>query len=209
MTRVITIGREFGSGGAEVAGLLAGHIGWKLIDHAFIDTVAQLAKISPQEVERCDERIDSWFHRTVKALWHGGYEGVVTSAGGAAALFDADSMARLARHVIDEAAAVGECVIVGRGAQCILQDRSDAFHVFVHAPWEERLERVRRRLGPGSHPETVILETDRFRENYIRRYFNENWTDRHLYHLMVNSSVGLQPAAHAIACAARVEVRHA
>ncbi|HLK49439.1 MAG TPA: cytidylate kinase-like family protein [Bryobacteraceae bacterium] len=208
MTRVITIGREFGSGGAEMAGLLAELLGWKLIDRAFIDAVAELAKVSPAEVERCDERIDSWFHRAVKALWHGGYEGVASSTATAPLIFDADATARLARRVIDEAAALGECVIVGRGAQCILHDRATAFHVFVYAPWNERVDRIRRRLGCGD-PEAAIWNTDHFRENYIRRHFNENWTDPHLYDLMVNSCVGLGRAARTIACAAGLEVRRA
>src|SRR5579885_1959318 len=134
MIRVITIGREFGSGGAEVARLLAEQLGWKLVDRDFIDRIAQLAEVSPLEAERCDERIDSWFHRAVKALWHGGYEGSATSTGGESVVFDSDSMARLARRVIDEAASLGQCVIVGRGAQCILQQRKSAFHVFVYAP---------------------------------------------------------------------------
>lgn len=209
MIRVITIGREFGSGGAEVAGILSELLGWKLIDRAFIDSVAQLAKVSPLEVERCDERVDSWFHRAVKALWHGGYEGVATSAATAPPIFDADATARMARRVIDEAASLGHCVIVGRGAQCILQNHPGVFHVFIYAPWEERVERIRHRFGPGCNVESAILETDRFRETYIRRHFSEAWTDRHLYDLMVSSSGGLEPAARAIACAAELKVRHA
>ncbi len=209
MTRVITIGREFGSGGAEVARILADRLGWQLIDRAFIDHVARLAQVSIQEAERCDERIDSWFHRTLKALWHGGYEGVVTAAGGETVLFDSDTMARLAHRVIDEASSIGECVIVGRGAQCILHQHGAAFHVFVYAPWPERVERAGRRLGPECDAEAVILSTDRARENYIRRHFNQNWTDRHLYDLLVNSTVGLSRAAESVACAAGVMLKHA
>lgn len=209
MIRAITIGREFGSGGAEVAELLAQKIGWKLVDRDFIDRIAQLAQVSPIEAERCDERVDSWFHRTVKALWHGGYEGSATSTGGEAVVFDSDSMARLSRHVIDEAASLGECVIVGRGAQCILQQRRSAFHVFVYAPWPERVERVRQRMGNGIDAEATILDMDRFRESYIRRHFHQEWTDRHLYDLMVNSCVGLEQAAQAIACAAGLRSVHA
>jgi cytidylate kinase len=209
MTRVITIGREFGSGGAEVARLLAEETGWQLIDRAFIDRVAWRAKVSTLEAERCDERIDSWFHRTVKALWHGGYEGSATSTGGESVIFDSDAMARLARHVIDEAASLGECIIVGRGAQCILQRRKGIFHVFVYGPWHERIQRIHRRLGPDSDAETVILNTDRAREGYIRRHFSQDWTDRHLYHLQINSCVGLERAARAIACAAGIQANHA
>jgi cytidylate kinase len=208
MIRVVTIGREFGSGGAEIAGLLAEQTGWQLIDRAFIDRVAQLAEVSPLEAARCDERIDSWFHRTVKALWHGGYEGSATSTGGESVIFDSDAMARLARHVIDEAASLGECVIVGRGAQCILHRRKGVFHVFVYAPWPERVARARQRLGPDADAEAVTLQTDRSRENYIRRHFDQDWTDRYLYHLMVNSCVGLERAARTIACAAGIEAAH-
>lgn len=209
MIRVITIGREFGSGGAGVASLLAEYLGWKLVDRDFIDRVAQLAQVSPVEAERCDERIDSWFHRTVKALWHGGYEGSATSAVGESAIFDSDSMARFAGHVIDEAASLGDCVIVGRGAPCVLQQHRSVFHVFVYAPWTDRVERVRKRLGSQIDAEAVILSTDRAREAYIRRHFNQEWTDRHLYDLMINSCVGLETAAQTIACAAGLRSQHA
>ena len=55
-------------------------------------------------------------------------------------------MAALAQNMIHEAYQRGNCVIVGRGAQCVLRDRKDAFHVFIYAPWAERVARIRQRL---------------------------------------------------------------
>jgi cytidylate kinase len=186
--RVVTVGREFGSGGAQVAAGLARSLGWKLIDNALIKEIAQAAKVHQELVERCDERVDPWFHHLMKGLWHGGYEGVATTS--TISLFDSDVMAALARNVIEQAAGIGRCVIVGRGGQCILQGRDDVFHVFIYAPWEEKVERVRKRTANDVDAETLIIERDRARSAYIRRYFDQEWLDCHLYHLMISSSLG-------------------
>jgi cytidylate kinase len=114
---------------------------------------------------------------------------------------DADRLAVLGGRVIEEAAKAGRCVIVGRGGQCLLQGRSDVFHVFVYAPREERLRRLRERLGPGAEIELVLEETDRERTAYVRRHFGQSWLDPRLYHLMVNASLGEEAAVSAILAA--------
>ena len=202
--RVVTVAREFGSGGANIAALAAERLGWKLINNALITEVARAANVNPEAVIRCDERVDSWLHRVMKGLWHGGYEGVATSTPPEASTFDADTMARLSRCVIEEAAAMGDCVIVGRGGQCILQAREDTFHVFIYAPWQDKVQRVRGRSAPDTDAEALILETDRARSVYIRRYFEQDWGDRHLYDLMVSSHPGEQAVVSMILEAVRL-----
>ena len=72
MIRAITIAREYGSGGAVVARLLADRLGWRLLDRDLLNEVARAANVAPTVAERYDERIDPWFHRLVKhALWRG------------------------------------------------------------------------------------------------------------------------------------------
>jgi cytidylate kinase len=200
MIRVITIGREFGSGGALIAAIVAKRLGWKLLDKALVEEIARVAQINPSLAERYDECLDPWFHRLAKAMWQGGYEGVATSV---ERVFDADAMAALYRRVIEEAASIGNCVTVGRGGQCFLQNRKDVFHVFVYAPLEEKIERLRERISdPNADLAALAEETDRMRATYVKRYFGWEWTNHHLYDLMISSSVGLEAAASAILAAA-------
>lgn len=189
MTRVVTIGGEYGSGRAEIGRHLAGVLGWKLLDNELIERIAAKAHMDPDVVRHYDELIDPWFHRLQRALWRGGYEGVATTS---EAVFDADTMAAMARTIIEEAAQQGDCVIVGRGGQCVLQSRRDAFHVFIYAPYKERVARLRK--SGIKDPEREIEAVERTREVYTRRYYGQDWDNRHLYHLMICSSIG-EPAA--------------
>jgi cytidylate kinase len=202
MIRVITISREYGSGGAAIARLIAERLGWKLVDNLLLTEIAKQAKVNHQLAERYDETVNPWFNRLMKALWAGGYEGVASTVNSAD--FDADAMVVLCRRVIEEAATIGSCVIVGRGGQCILQENADAFHVSVYAPLEERVQRLRERHPPGTDVAALADETDRKRAHYIRHYFGHDWTNRHLYDLSICSSMGLEAAVAAILCAAHL-----
>jgi cytidylate kinase len=197
MIRVITVSREYGSGGAIIGKIVADRLGWKCVDDPVVTELARAANIDPNLAARYDECIDPWFHRMVKAVWRGGYEGVVSGSD----LFDADAMAELWHRAIVEAAAIGECVIVGRGGQCLLQDRDDTFHVSVYGPWNVKAEVLRTRVPAGTDIEAVARDVDARRAAYIRRYFDADWTDRHLYHLMICSAIGFETAATAILCA--------
>ena len=200
MVRVITISREFGSGGSEVARILAERLNWKLIDDPLVAEIAKRAHVSTELARRYDECVDPWFHRMFKALWHGGYEGVVSH--GELNAFDAEAMAGLWTRVIRESAQLGSCVIVGRGGQCLLQGRKDVFHVSVFAEMEQRVRNLRgvlrRHLPPGIDPQAMAQESDQRRSQYVRRYFGEDWKDYRLYHMVVNSAVGFEAAASAI-----------
>jgi len=199
MIRTVTIGGEYGSGRAEIARRLAEKLGWRLLDNALIQQIASTAHVDPSLAMRYDECIDSFLHRMHKALWRGGYEGVASTT--ESDVFDADTMAELSRCVIESAAKEGNCVIVGRGGQCILQERSDVFHVFFYAPLAERIERVRREGDAAADPEAQIASVDHRRSAYIRRYFGQEWGNRHLYDLMLCSSMGEAAAVAAILAA--------
>jgi cytidylate kinase len=189
MIRVITIEREYGTGGAEIASALAHMLGWKLIDQCLIDEVAQLAKVNPKMAERCDERLDPWYHRLGKAFWHGSVDRITTLRD--SDLFDSERMFELASQVIEHAAGQGQCVIVGRGAACLLSKRSDAFHVFLYGSAKYKLRHFKER-----HPErTDITEEeleshDRRRAAYMRTFFKQDWDARKMYHMMLNACTG-------------------
>ncbi len=206
MFRIITVAREYGSGGAGIAQLLADHLGWKLLDRCLVEKIAQLARVDPKLAEQYDERPDPWINRIVRALWQGGLiRG--TMAGPMPELFDADTMASLSRQAIEEAAAIGHCVIVGRASQCVLQQRTDAFHVFIYAPRAERLARIRSRHANRAEAEIVLEARDQERAALIRRFFNQDWANRHLYDLMISSKLGDEKVLATVLCAMGLEHR--
>jgi cytidylate kinase len=116
--------------------------------------------------------------------------------------FDANTMAEFWNRLIVESVEIGNCVIVGRGGQCLLQRRRDTFHVSVYAPLRDRIGRIRERHPDQGDPQGLAHERDAMRAAYIERHFGQDVTDRHLYHLSICSSVGLEKAADSIICAA-------
>ncbi len=194
MFRVVTLARDYGGGGSIIAQKVARRLGWDLLDQALIGAVARAAQVDLETATRYDERVDSWwrrFHR--RGLWNAAIEGGIAPAD--ALVFDPETMAMYAQEVIARAAARGRCVIVGRGAQCVLRDREDVLHVFIYAPWAERLSRVRGRMKPAADPAELIRLIDRERAGYVRTYFNCDWKDSHLYQMMISSEIGLDRAA--------------
>lgn len=184
--RALTISREYGSGGAEIARIVADRLGWKLLDDAILAEISRRAKVPVTDAAALDERVDPWLHRLTRPLWGKGGDGM--SPIELVNLFDADAEAALARTVIEEAARIGSCVVVGRGAQCIFRDRDDVFRVFVYACWADRIRRVAARVEPGPHVDELILETDERRQGYVRRNYRQDPLDPHLYNLMVDSA---------------------
>jgi len=189
MFRVLTVAREYGSGGGVIARKIAERLGWDLLDKALVERIARIAQVDPELAQQYDEHVDSWVHRASRrGLWHGAFEGVAMVTG--LEVFDAEAMAALGRDLITEAHLRGNCVIVGRGGQCVLQNQKDVLHVFIYAPWPERTARVRGRLQASADIEHLIRLTDQQRADYIRMYFGCNWTDPHLYHMLISSEFG-------------------
>ena len=138
MYRVLTVAREFGSGGVDIARLISERLSWKLLDNALITRIAEKANVDPEVCRQFDERVDPWMQRLVRnALRHGPPEAPTLVED--SAFLDATATMRLTQGLIREAHQLGDCVIVGRGAQCLLQRESDVFHVFVSAPWREKV----------------------------------------------------------------------
>jgi len=196
MFRVVTLAREYGSGGGRVAQLVAARLGWKLLDRCLVEKIAETARIDPQVAEKFDERPDPWLDRLAEVFWQSpGLRGYI--GGHVPGRFAGEVAAHLTRRIIEEAAEIGDCVIVGRGSQCILQQREDVFHVFVYAPRGQRLSRLLRRdarLSKGEAEEKLDAE-DEIRAAYVRDHYREDWQNRHLYQLMISSCLGEKEAA--------------
>ena len=198
--RVLTVNREFGSGGGRIAQTIAGWLGWKLLDRDIIDAIAYAAHVDANVVRHYDEHVDSWLRRLNQQA--------MRSAALAAglelrdnAVFDAEEMVKISQKVIEQAYADGNCVIVGRGSQCVLQHKPDTFHVFVYAPHKERILRLRERLPQGTDIEQRIRSVDAERAKYLQEYYSKHWLNPHLYDLMISSHPEEESTARIIECA--------
>jgi cytidylate kinase len=184
--RVLTVNREFGSGGGRIAQAIAERLGWKLLDKDIIDAIAYQAHVDPNVVHRYDEHVASWLSR----LNQQAMRSAALAAGldmGDHPVFDAEQTVKLSQKIIEEAYAEGNAVIVGRGSQCVLQHKPDVFHVFVYAPLKDRILRLKKRLEEGANIEDRIRKVDGERAKYLQEYFGKSWCNLHLYDLMVSS----------------------
>ena len=187
MFRLVTIEREYGCGGGAIAEQLAQRLGWKLWDDLLTEEIARIANVAPAAVMRCDERMDSRFHRLAKAFWRGSYERGSTLGN---SLFDADRMVSMMEQIAPRIGREGNAVVVGRGAPFFLREQPDTFHVFLYAP---RAEKVRRLVQDGSsesEAENLVDTVDRERIAFVNHYFDADWPTRSLYHVMINTAVG-------------------
>jgi cytidylate kinase len=188
MFRIITVEREYGCGAAEISRRLAEHLGWKLWDQSLTEEIANRANVEHAAVRRCDERLDSPFHRLAKVFWRGSHETSMRLHG--VQDFDADTMVTMVREVLTKVAQEGNSVIVGRGAPYVLRDRPDVFHVFLYAPRAEKLRRVQKSGKTLKEAEDLVDTVDRDRITFIAHYFRADWPTRALYNLMINTAMG-------------------
>jgi cytidylate kinase len=188
MIRIVTIDREYGSGANEIAGKLAERLGWKLWNERLTLEIARIMDCDCDAVEEREERRDALHYRLFKAFMKGSFEGTLNAQ--RVKMVDADCIREAAEAIVRQAAKEGNCVIVGRGSAYYLQSNPEAFHIFVYAPLEEKVRRLRG-LGKSEDEAYSLAESvDEDRAAYIKQYFNLEWPSRHLYHLMINTVIG-------------------
>jgi CMP/dCMP kinase len=199
---VITISRMFGSGGSEVAELVASALGWTLLDDAVIDAVAARLGVAPSEVKAREERVPSLAERLVDTLSLASPEFAPATPGSAPT---ETQLVEVTHHVIDEVVQAGPAVLVGRGAQCMLAERDDALHVFCHAPHAALVRHTVELLGvTAAEAERRVTETNRQRERYVRRHWDRAWRDPANYHVCVDTEwLGIPGAGSLIVGLAR------
>jgi cytidylate kinase len=197
MIKVITIDREYGSGGSVIAEKIAAERGWTLWDQNLTCEIAKLGKCERSAVEQREERNDSVYYRLMKSFFRGGFEGTL-NAQPLLEVLDSDTLVALTERVVRRAVSEGNCVIVGRGSAYFLQSVPEAFHVFIYSTKEDKVRRLRRQ-GKSLADATELIETvDRERAAFIKRYHGKCWPDRYLFNLMVNSAGGEDVAVQLI-----------
>jgi cytidylate kinase len=188
MIKIITIEREYGCGGSEIAQLLAKRLGWKLWDQLLTEEIARLANCPRTLVEVREERTDPLYYRLFKSFLRGSYEGSINAP--KLNLVDSESIVRITRRVVEHAATRGDCVIVGRGSQQFLKHRPDTLRIFLYAPADDKVRRLLARGKSEREAEELVATVDRERADFIQKYFNVEWPDRAIYHAMFNTSIG-------------------
>jgi len=186
--KIITIEREYGCGGGEIARLVAKHLGWKVWDQLLTEEIARLANCSKAAIEVREERTDPLYYRLFKSFLRGSYEGSINAP--KLNLVDSETILRITRRVVEHAAERGNCVIVGRGSQQFLKNRPDTMRVFLYAPREDKVRRLLARGKSEQEAEQLVDTVDRERAAFIQKYFNVEWPDRSIYHGMMNTAIG-------------------
>lgn len=200
-TRVITVEREYGSRGGEFAHELAARLGWKLLDSELVTGAARMVGVDPKLAAKLDERLDPWYYRYGKIFWQDTAYSTTGTIGDQ--IFDSERMLELIRQEIVDAAEKGQCVLVGRGAACALAGRPGCFHIFVYATASAKRDWFAHKFPQEAiHADQHLAAFDKRRAAVIRRFYQQEWCSRGLYHMLLNSAMGIEAMIAAVECAA-------
>ena len=191
--KIITISREFGSGGHTIGRMVAEKLGIPFYDKELVDHIAMESGFAPKFIEEHGE------HSPTKSLFSYAFapQGVPGIMNGLSA---ADFLWNIQCSVILQLADKGPCVIVGRNADYILKDRKDALHIFTSADLAFRAERIVKKYGESDKsPEARLNEKDKRRRVNYQHYTGRTWGMSQNYDLCLDtSSLGIDQCADII-----------
>ena len=187
MKKIITIGRELGSGGRTIGKMVANRLGIPYYDRELIDKAAENSGLATQYVESSEQRITNSFLYNLAMGTSYGY-GILQNAN-RQTLPLSEQIYEAQREVVTKFANQGRCVIVGRCADQILADREDVFRVFIYADMDKRIERGIQEYGMAKQTAWKEIEkSDKERSRHYNVFTDKTWGDRHNYDLLLNSS---------------------
>lgn len=199
--RAVTISREYGSGGGEIASRLAKRLGWQLLDHALIERVASELATSPEEAEVHDEHVEGALTRALTSMQYLYPDGLANLP--PEAFLSDEAYWKTMNRVIKTAVGRDHTVIVGRGAQVLLANRPDVLHVRIIAPLEQRVRYVMQREEVNQATATSrIHRKDRDRARYLEAEYHRKPEDASLYDLVLKTSFLDFDSAVALICLA-------
>ena len=182
---IITIGRQFGSGGRELGKVLSRKLGIPFYDKELLHQAATEAGINPEFFASSDERMPRFFNSSISMSLAGGslpwYPGYTISDN---PLYQAQS------RFIHSLAEKGSCIIVGRTADYVLRDLPGVVSVFLCASLSDRADRIMRRSDIANKPKAVRMaeKIDKLRASYYNFYTDKRWGDPMSYDITFNSS---------------------
>ena len=196
MIKIITLEREYGSGGAVIAQKLAERLGWKLWDQLLTNEIARSMKCNEAEVQEREERRDPLAYRLLKNFMRGTFEGNLNAP--EMGILDADCIYAATKQIMPKLAQGDPCVVVGRGGAYFLGNRPDAYHVFIYAPPEDKIRRLMEGGKSQEEATDLVNSVDAERAAFIKKYFNLQWPTLSRYHLMINSHIGVDAVIQTI-----------
>lgn len=183
---LITISREFGSGGSELAQILGARLGWRVLDRDLVQHVARRLELDPRTVAMMDEHPPSIFARMSSALLISHPESPISIE--TSHVLSPDAIADATRTAMLDAAQSPQVIIVGHGSQCLFRDRADTMHIRLVAPVDSRIRRIcSREPGEAASAAVHMRRIDSDRYAYVRRYYHSDWRDPLLYDLEINT----------------------
>lgn len=199
----LTISRLYGSGGSEIAALVAKKLGWSLLDNAVVDAVAARMGLTVAEVRDREERVPSLVERLTSAMAMGSQEWASPIA--EAKRPTDEQLIEVTRHIIEEAIARGPLVVVGRGTQEMLAEREDTLHVFCYAPRKALIARTMKRESVSAEEAARLVDnTNKERDQWVRLHWERDRRAHENYDLSVNTErLGIEGAADLIVSAAK------
>ena len=209
-TRVVTIARQVGTNGEEVARIVASALGFRLLDYRLVQEAAQEAGVSPETISEAEHK-PSFFGRIIEALARNpagpaaGQWGEPINIAATPLLTSADYR-QLVQQVVHDFAEQGNVVFLGHGAQFMLRDRADTFRVLVVGGDDVRTRRLMVSMNVDeAKAREVVQKTDKERIDYFRTYYDAGWTSPSSYDLTVNTDhLNPQQAADLVLGALRV-----
>ncbi len=197
-SKIITISREFGSGGRSIGRKVAEVLGIPFYDKELVEQIALETGFAPNFVEEHGEHSPSR-SRFAYAFSHQAVPGAMNG------MSTADFLWSIQCSVIQQLADQGPCVIVGRNADYILKDRKDVLDIFIHAPIDQRADRIVRLYGESEKsPEARLNEKDKRRRINYQHYTGRTWGMAQNYDLCLDSGVlGIDKCVELIVNAAK------
>ena len=183
MKTIITIGRQFGSGGKEVGIRVAKELGIPFYDKEILKEAAEKSGLSQKILENFDERPKS-------LLYSIAMDSYMFSLPGTGVNDSLEQQVYLATfNTIRQVASEGPCVIIGRCADYALADNPNRLSLFIHAPMETRIQRVMERQNlTAEKAKALIVKTDKRRASYYEYYSSRRWGDVGSYDFCLNSA---------------------
>ena len=206
MKKIITISREYGSGGRLIGKLVAESLGYDFYDKEIIDMAAQESGLSPDFIKKTEQNLSSGFlYNLLLGSSYSGTANGASSINGTQMLPLADQVFNAERKVILDLAKKGNCVIVGRCADYILNtsdeiDSKSLLNVFIYGNLEEKLKRIEDLYKETEQAaKKTIQQIDKRRANHYNTFTEATWGDRKNYDIMINSSTaGIEETARLI-----------
>jgi cytidylate kinase len=188
---LITVSRQYGAGGSEVARRVAEALGWRVVDNELVEEVASRAGLPREDVAEREERLPGFAERLARTLATSTPELFAAPApGGTVPKLQEEDLVRITETVVADVAARGRVVLVGRAAPAVLAREDNCLHVKLVAPRPYRIQAAAERLGVDLKKAAEITdETDARRERYLRQFYRRDWNDPVNYHMVLNTGV--------------------